>query len=90
MRKPEKDHIAKVGEAKFERALGLAMVAIRQDSHLIGMDKIRGAIAEEAALVATGFPPRGLSIPKACGEPTQEVFDICERVLKQAIEAAAH
>jgi hypothetical protein len=88
MKAPEKEHVKKVGEEVFSRAEALAMFAIRQDGHLVGLDKIRNAMAEEAALRATGYQKRAFVPPKGCGEPTQDIMDLCEATIEVAAESA--
>jgi len=88
MKAAERDHIKAVGEDKFNRAIGLAMVEIRQDARLVGLDKVRNAMAEEAAFRATGYEERAFALPKNAGEPTQAFQDVCDAVLQRATEAA--
>ena len=87
MKKIESDHIETVGGAVFDAALAKAAMQIRQDRRLVGLDKIRIPLAFEAALLATGFPPRGFSLGKTV-EMTVEMQAICEEVLKLAVGAA--
>lgn len=88
MKKDEKEHVKAVGEDKFNRAIGLAMVAIRRDARLVGLDKTRNAMAEEAAFRATGFEARPFTPPKNAGDPDQAFLDLCATILDSATEAA--
>jgi len=94
MKADEKLHIAMVGEAKFKSAYGKAMLCIKQDARLTGLDKIRMAIAEEAAFRATGYEKRPLNLPRGCGKVVDdggnknEIQSICEQILERASEAA--
>lgn len=88
MKAAEKDHVKAVGEDKFNRAVGLAMVEIRRDARLIGLDKTRNAMAEEAAFRATGYEARPFTPPKNAGDPSQEFLDLCAAILERATEAA--
>lgn len=87
MKKDESNHIEAIGEAVFDAALAKATMAVRQDNRLIGLDKIRVPLAFEAALLATGFPPRGFSLGKG-PSMTHEIMEICEETLKRATDAA--
>lgn len=82
----EKHHIEEVGESKFQAALAKATMVVRMDSRLTGLDKIREPLAFEAALVATGFLPRGFSIGKK--EIPADCMAVCEDLLAKATEAA--
>lgn len=87
--KKDEEHIKSFGEKKFERAVALASFEIRQDSRLTGLDKIREVLAFEAAMQATGNGERPLIIPRGCGEGIQQTQDICEELLKRAVESVA-
>ncbi len=89
MKAKEKAHVDAVGEEKFNAAVGRALFVIRQDSRLTGLDKLRNAIAEEAAMRATGYPKRPLILPKTAGEPHDDIQLICEQVLESAEQAAS-
>lgn len=89
MKAAEKLHIQTVGQTTFDRAFNAAMFKIKQDARLTGLDKLRGAIAEEAALRATGYQKRPLILPRGCGKPDRDIQTICEQVLERAVEAAA-
>ena len=86
MKKIEKDHIAAFGEERFAKVLAKTSMVVRQDSRLTGLDKIRIPLAFEAALCASGFPPRGFSLGKT--EIPEATMRICEDLLAKAIEAA--
>ena len=59
----EEAHIKKVGEGVFEFALAHAAYWIRNhDARLTGLDSIRDPIIREAALRATGFQPRVVTL----------------------------
>lgn len=89
MKKPsEKDHLTEIGEDRYWRAFELAQVECRKDSHLVGLTKVRDAIAHEAALRATGFPVRPFNLPKSCGEMTADMGEVIDKLLPKAIEAA--
>lgn len=88
-RKSESKHIEEVGEEKYWRAYDHAMLVARQASKLTGLQKIREAIAHEAALQATGFETRPFGLPtKGCGEPTVEMQEIVDGIFPQALDAA--
>ena len=85
----EKEHIQKVGAARFQRAFDLAHYAIRKGSKLVGLERIREEMAYAAALEATGFKSKRPWAPsEACGVPTQVMWDICAEVFPIAIVAA--
>jgi hypothetical protein len=84
----EKAHIAKVGAGPYARAFAWALYTCKQDARLLGLGKIRNAIAKEAALQASGFPVRPFKLPKRAGKATEEMQRICEEILPKAIEAA--
>jgi hypothetical protein len=89
MRSAEKEHVKKVGEDRIRRAFDLAHYEIKQDSRLVGLLKIRAEMAHAAALEATGFQRERPWAPSdACGEPTQEMMDICTDVMPKAVAAA--
>lgn len=77
IKKPEELHIKALGE-NWPRALAIASLSIRQNSKLVGLDKIRDPMAVCAALKATGCPDHeGFVIPKSAGDPHigQEIVD---------------
>jgi hypothetical protein len=80
-------HIKKAG-AKFKYALAWARYAVRQDRRLVGLDKIRAAIAHEAALRATGYPPRPFLLPRNAGRGNEEIQLIAEQALEHAVKLA--
>lgn len=83
-----KEHITKVGMGPYSQAYAWAMFSIRQDARLVGLDKLRRAIAHKAALYATGFPTEPLILPRRAGKATEEMQRIAEEVLAKAIEVA--
>jgi len=85
MNAAERDHIQEVGSRLYERAYALADFEARQDARLTGLDRIRSAIAQEAALRATGFSARPFQLPRGAGQGTQEMQTIAEEVLAKAI-----
>jgi len=87
-RKSEKKHLEEIGEDRYWRAFDRAQMVCRQNPKLVGLTKIRDAIAHEAALQATGFDPRPFSLPKICGEPTVAMQEIVDALLPEAIAAA--
>lgn len=88
-KKSAKTHIKEVGEERYWRAYDRAMFVAKQVSKLTGLNKIREAIAHEAALQATGFEARPFSLAKkGCGEPTIEMQKICDGVFPEALAAA--
>lgn len=90
MKKPsEKEHLKEIGDERYWHAFGLAQVECRKDSRLVGLTKVRDAIAHEAALRATGFPVRPFTLPRACGQMTSDMGAIVDVLLPKAIEAAA-
>jgi hypothetical protein len=85
---PEK-HIEEIGEKKYWLAHDHAMMVIRLNApKLVGLSKIRDAMAKEAALRATGFGDRPFTLPKSCGEPNGDIYTIIEAIMPAAIEAA--
>lgn len=82
----ERDHVEAVGAKKFAEALAKTSMCVRMDSRLTGIDKIREPLAYEAALVATGFPPRGFSLGRK--EMPQDLMALCDDLLAKAIAAA--
>jgi hypothetical protein len=88
-RNREKEHIQKVGAARVQRAFDLAHFEIKQDSRLVGLEKIRKEMAHAAALEATGFERKRPWAPsKDCGRPEQRMMDICAEVMPKAVAAA--
>lgn len=87
MKANEKEHVAQIGEAKFQTALAKATMVVRTDSRLTGLDKIREPLAYQAALEATGFERRGFSLGRK--EIPADCMAICEDLLEKAREAAA-
>lgn len=87
MKANEKEHVAQIGEAKFQAALAKATMVVRTDSRLTGLDKIREPLAYQAALEATGFERRGFTLGKK--EIPTDCMAICEELLTKAREAAA-
>lgn len=87
MRKPkdERAHVEKIGKDLWSRSVAAAMLCIRQDARLIGADKTRLAMAEEAAYRATGLEAKPFMPP---GDPSQDFIDLCGGVLDRATHAA--
>jgi len=83
------EHIRAVGRTTYHVAYIWARYAVGLDARLIGLGKIRKAIATEAALRATGFPFRPFQLPRDAGRPDQDIQNICEQVLDRAT-ACAH
>lgn len=83
------DHIKAFGPEKFERLYALAMYQIRQDRHFVGMNRIREAMATEAALRASGFPPTPFVAGTKDKPASQEVQDICDGLLEVAVKSAS-
>jgi hypothetical protein len=79
----EKAHIDRVGLDKYEAAVGRAMVRLKQDAKLLGAIKLRLALAEQMAFIATGAPHRPFALAKYVqfGRPTQEMQDIVDHYL---------
>ena len=76
-------HIDAVGLDRFDAAVGRAMVRLKQDARLLGATKLRLALAERMALIATGSPREPFSLANGrFGAPTQEMQDICDRYLE--------
>ena len=88
MLQSEQEHIAKIGEERFHKHLVLANMEVRSDARLVGLDKIREAIAFQAALQATGFRRRGLVIPPKCGKVTARALIAASEVFMKAIRAS--
>jgi hypothetical protein len=85
----EEAHIEKVGRARFDRAFDYAQFDIRRDSRFVGLDKLRLAIAYEAALRATGFNKRPLRLPRGAGPGEEATQRIAEELLARAADYAA-
>jgi len=81
-------HIMRVGTRTFNHAYALARFAVKQDRHFVGLDKIRTVIAREAALRATGYPPRPLILPRNAGRGDQQLQQIAEMLLDYATNYA--
>lgn len=88
MTQVEEEHIAKVGRDRFRAAYDWAQFETRKDSHFVGLDKIRAAIAYEAALRATGFTERPLKFPRGVGPADQQGQEVAEQILVRATEVA--
>jgi len=88
MLESEKKHIKEYGELKFHKALIIANMTVREDARFVGLDKIRGQIAFQAALQATGYPYRALKISKDCGDMFEAVQRAADDVFAKAIAAA--
>src|SRR5215831_14688114 len=84
----ETEHVKTVGETKYRRAFIAALIEVRKDNRLIGLDKFRHALAHEAALRATGFPQRPLHLKRSLGPTTEEAQRAGEEILEGAIIAA--
>jgi hypothetical protein len=84
----EEAHVKKVGRKRFDRAFDYAEFETRRDSHFVGLDKLRRAIAYEAALRATGFADRPLKLPRAAGPGEVETQQIAESILERATTLA--
>lgn len=83
MSKAEEKHIKAVGKGLFAAELARAALKLRTDGRLVGLDRIRNALAREMALRRVGFPPRGFKVPLApFEEPTQQMQDICDNWLR--------
>lgn len=84
---------AKNHGARFERALTAATIAARQDSRLVGLDKIREPLAWHAALKAIGYedngvPLTGFAVPPSAGTVTTEIQEVADSVFAAAAAAA--
>ena len=77
-------HIAEIGQERFDRALMLAELEIRKDSHFVGMDKIRAMIAEAIALKATGYKVNGISFGRNA-DPPAETVEICDKLFRSIV-----
>ena len=87
MSKKTEDHIKTVG-AKWPAALAAASMSVRTNSRLVGLDKIRLPLAEQAALRATGMPGvMGFCIPSAAGGPANEIQSVVDQAFVDAVEA---
>jgi hypothetical protein len=83
----EETHIDKVGRERFTRAFDYAQLETRRDSHFAGLEKLRIAIAYEAALRATGFRERPLQLSRI-GRNEPETQQIAESILERATTLA--
>lgn len=87
MKRSEQQHIDSLGERRA--AIAAASLSIRQDSKLVGLDKIRGPMAIAAALKATGCPDHeGFVIPKEAGPPMSGIQEFVDAAFIAAVEAA--
>jgi len=84
----EDAHIEKVGRDWFRLAFDYAEFEARHDNRFVGLDKLRHAIAYEAALRATGFAERPLKLPRRVGKIEQETQRIAEEILERATNFA--
>jgi hypothetical protein len=90
LKAPEQEHIAAVGD-RWAAILAATTLSVRQNSKLVGLDKIREPLATQAALKATGYEIPGFFIPKAAGGAyvgTQEVVDAAFAAAVEAGERA--
>jgi len=89
VRKAVRNHINKVGEARFKTVMGLAAVQSRRLGGLVGMDKIRQVIAFEAAMRLTGYPDQPLVLDwnSVGSAPTQEAYDAANALLEKVVAA---
>jgi hypothetical protein len=79
----EEKYIAKVGRGLFAAEMAKAALVLRADSRLVGLDRIRTALAREMALRKLGFTARPFKVPlKDLEKPTQEMQDICDAHLR--------
>lgn len=72
------DHIKALGP-KWDRALAIASMSVRQNSKLIGLDKSRQPLAIAAALAGTGWEAtQGFAIPGAAGAGNAELQGVVD------------
>jgi hypothetical protein len=83
----EKRHIKDAGQ-RFNRALALATLCVRQDRRLTGLDRIREPLAYKAALRATGYEDARFVVPTAAGRPHAGINAIVAEVFDRAVAAA--
>jgi hypothetical protein len=77
-------HIDAVGLDVFDRAVGKAMLRLKQDGRLLSATKLRQKLSEEMAIIATGGPRRPFSLEKyqaSFGQATQEMQDIVDHYI---------
>lgn len=84
----ENEHIALVSETVYGRAYLAALMEVKKDRRLIGLDKFRHQLAREAALRATGYPQRPLILKRSLGHGDADSQRVGEEILAQAIKAA--
>ena len=84
----EREHIKGLG-SKWDAALAAAIMSVRREPKLVGLDKIREPMAYCAALKATGCPGHdGFVVPANAGTGTIEMEDIVNAAYTRAVSAA--
>lgn len=68
MSEKEQEHIRAVGD-RWPLVLEATSRVVRSNPKLIGLDKIRRPLAEDAALKATGFELQIFKMPRGAGRP---------------------
>ena len=76
-------------QAAFDKAVCAATLRVRQDNRLIGLDKVRRPLAEDAALAAIGYPIGCCVLPgKANTGAIQPILDELFAAAREAALAA--
>lgn|GEM_PF-3275517 len=88
MKKSEHDHIQKLG-ARWAPVLAATSLSVRQESKLVGLDKIRIPLATTAALKATLCPdaPPVFTVPAIAGKHPEVIQEIVDTAFAKAVEA---
>jgi hypothetical protein len=88
IKKSEHNHIEALGPKKWIRAHNAATRSVMRNDKMVGMDKIRMALAVKAALKGTGCEGiAGFSVPSIAGTPNQAVQDIADAAFADAVDA---
>lgn len=73
----------------WARALAAASLSVRANNKLVGADRIRGPLAERAALKALGCPGvNRFELPASAGPVTPPFLEIIQAVFADAVASA--
>ena len=87
MKKSEREHVSAVGPKRWAVVLAATSLSVRQNSKLIGLDKIREPLAVQAALKATGYGNQIFQLPFTAGKPVAETQTVTDAAFAAAAEA---